>query len=77
MAQIPHRSETMRQQVVVTRVEYKRIQNLLKVVNNRTMSVPRRKIARAQYESMIRFFKSRPAISRESSIIIGIHKDIG
>lgn len=74
---MPRRNEIIRQQLVVTEVEYARLQNLLKVINSKTMSLPRRKIARAQYESLIRYIKSRPTNKKESSGIMKNNQNIG
>lgn len=48
------------QKLVVTKEEYDQIQNFINVINDKTLSSPRRKIAKARYESMLRFIKNRP-----------------
>lgn len=59
-----------RQKLVVTKEEYEQIQNFIKVINDKTLSSPRRKIAKARYESMLRFIKNRPVNRRLSKTVL-------
>lgn len=67
----------MRHRLVVTNAEFKQMQNLINVINTKTISSQRRKIAKAQYESMMRFIKVRPANRRELSRTVVFNENIG
>jgi len=43
----------------VTQDEYIRLKELVKLINNKDLTPTRRKIARAQYETMVKFIINR------------------
>jgi Leu/Phe-tRNA-protein transferase len=50
----------MEKKINVTPKEYSELQKLAQISNNKLMSIGQRKIAKAQYEAILRLAKYRP-----------------
>ncbi|WP_199614755.1 hypothetical protein [Paenibacillus alkalitolerans] len=58
----------MAQKIKVTEKEYMELQKLAQIVNDQSMPVAQRKIAKAQYEAVLRLAKNRPFGPHTSSV---------
>ncbi|WP_159081871.1 hypothetical protein [Paenibacillus sp. CAA11] len=54
----------MNSKINVTSHEYKELEKLANIVNNSNVSIGQRKIAKAQYEAILRLAKNRPNTPR-------------
>jgi hypothetical protein len=50
----------MQRKISVTEQEYLELQRLAQIVNDRNSSIGQRRIAKAQYEAILRLAKNRP-----------------
>ncbi|WP_223069398.1 hypothetical protein [Paenibacillus caui] len=60
----------MARKINVTEDEYKELQKLAEIVNNLNIPTGQRKIAKAQYEAILRLAKNRPNLPRMNNMRI-------
>lgn len=59
----------MTRKISVTEKEYQELHRLAQIVNDTSMPVGQRKIAKAQYEAVLRLAKNRPFRATTSSVM--------